>query len=151
MRCQQEVPAVSLRVKIPCSPMKSGSGNSSSAPRWRFAKTYVESFPHEYTLDEWIEEGQLLRAIQCIERWGIVEPFFSARRKYFYVDERVYWHMGDASSTEVEERPGLINRSWTEVSRYREEARKLGYDDRGVDDLILRWNALLVKAKQSSQ
>jgi hypothetical protein len=40
--------------------------------RWRFAKTYVESYPHEYTLDEWCDEGAFEKAIHCIERLGVV-------------------------------------------------------------------------------
>jgi hypothetical protein len=78
--------------------------------RWRFAKTYVQSYPHEYTLDEWGDADSFWRAIICIERWGTLESFWSARRKYLYIDERKYWHMGDASSDDLEKQPGLINR-----------------------------------------
>lgn len=117
--------------------------------RWRFAKTYVETFPHEYTLDEWCDEQDFQRAIECIERWGREEAFYAARRKYFYVDDRMYWHMGDASSADEEERPGLINRSWVDVARYRADARELGYDDEALDRLIARWTALLQKARSS--
>lgn len=120
------------------------------ASRWRFAKTYVESYPHEYTLDEWTDEDSFVRAILCIERWGVLEPFWSAQRKYFYVDDRMYWHMGDASAADVEEQPGLINRSWVDVARYRNEAKKLGYDNEALDHLVVRWNALLEKAKRQS-
>ena len=78
-----------------------------SESRWRFAKTYVESYPHEYTLDEWCDEDGFWRAILCIEKWGVVEPLLTAQRKYFCVDERIYWHMGDASADDEEEQPGL--------------------------------------------
>ncbi len=117
-------------------------GNS----RWRFARTYVESYPHEYTLNDWVDADDFWQAILCIERWGVAERFYSARRKYFYVDARKYWHMGDVSSEDPDERPGLINRSWVDVANYREEARKLGYDDETLDDLVVRWNALLKKS-----
>lgn len=118
--------------------------------RWRFAKTYVESYPHEYTLQRWNKHDSFSRAIVCIERWGVAERFWSARRKYFYVDERKYWHMGDASSKDVGDRPELINRSWRDVANYREEAKKLGYEDETLDRLVLRWNLLLEKAKRPS-
>lgn len=114
--------------------------------RWRFAKTYVESYPHEYTLDDWGEAASFGRAIQCIERWGVLESFWSARRKYFYVDDRKYWHMGDASSDDVDERPGLINRSWLDVANYRDEAKKLGFDNETLDRLVVQWKVLLEKA-----
>jgi hypothetical protein len=118
--------------------------------RWRFAKTYVESYPHEYTLDEWGEADTFWRAILCIERWGVLEPFWSSQRKYFYIDQRKYWHMGDASSENDDEQPGLINRSWVDVASYREEAKKLGYDDESLDRLVARWNVLLEKARRPS-
>ena len=72
--------------------------------RWRFAKTYVESYPHEYTLDRWGATDALCGAVQCIERWGVVELFWGAQRKYLHVDERKYWHMGDAASAMYTER-----------------------------------------------
>lgn len=118
--------------------------------RWRFAKTYVESYPHEYTLDDWGEADGFWRAIRCIERWGLLETFWNAQRKYFYIDDRKYWHMGDASSEDAEKQPGLINRSWVDVASYREEAMKLGYDEKSLDRLVARWNALLEKAGHTS-
>lgn len=44
-----------------------------ASSRWQFAKTYVESYPHEYTLDRWGDAGEFQRAILCVERWGVVE------------------------------------------------------------------------------
>ena len=41
-----------------------------AATRWRFAKTYVESYPHEYTLRQWVDTDAFSRAIQCIEQRG---------------------------------------------------------------------------------
>jgi hypothetical protein len=118
--------------------------------RWRFAKTYVETYPHEYTLERWGDAAALSRAVQCIERWGVVEPFWSARRKYLHLDGRKYWHMGDAASGKPEERPTLINRSWLDVGRYREDARALGYDDESLDRLTARWEVLLEKARRAT-
>lgn len=119
-----------------------------ASSRWRFAKTYVENYPHEYTLDEdgWCDEEAFRKAIACIERWGVVEPFWTARRKYLYVDEQKFWHMGDPASDDESEHPGLINRSWIDVARYRDQARSLGYDDSAIDRLVVRWQELLVRA-----
>ena len=115
--------------------------------RWRFAKTYVESYPHEYTLQRWGDGAGFSQAIQCIERWGISEPFWSAHRKYLYIDERKYWHMGSPSSENPDEQPGLINRTWLDVASYREDARALGYDDQSLERLVVRWKVLLEKAR----
>jgi hypothetical protein len=116
--------------------------------RWRFAKTYVESYPHEYTLQQWVDADAFSRAIQYIERWGIVEAFWRAERKYLYVDERKYWHMGNAASENPDERPTLINRTWLDVSRYRENAKTLGYDDASLDPLAARWAVMLERARR---
>ena len=42
--------------------------------RWRFAKTYVESYPPEYTGLTWAgsDSAAFAHAIECIERWGVV-------------------------------------------------------------------------------
>jgi hypothetical protein len=83
--------------------------------RWRFARTYVESYPHEYVLQRWGDGEAFRQAIDCIERWGTIESFWGAQRKYLYVDDRKYWHMGNAASEKAEERPTLINRTWVDV------------------------------------
>jgi hypothetical protein len=116
--------------------------------RWRFAKTYVESYPHEYTLRQWVDGNAFSGAIQCIDRWGIVESFWHAERKYLYLDERKYWHMGNTVSGKPDERPTLINRTWLDVSRYRENAKALGYDDDTLDRLAAKWAVLLERARR---
>ena len=116
--------------------------------RWRFARTYVESYPHRYTLQRWGDAERFWRAILCIERWGVVERFWSfSTKSTCYVDDQRSWHMGDPSSQELDERPGLINRTWLDVSRYREDARKLGYDDEAHNKLAERWMLLLEKSQ----
>ena len=116
--------------------------------RWRFAKTYVESYPHEYTLERWGDVDAFRTAIQSIECWGILESFWGTQRKYLYIDDRKYWHMGDVSSGKTEDRPTLINRTWVDVGRYREQAKGLGYDGDVLDRLVSQWNALLEKARR---
>jgi len=118
--------------------------------RWRFAKTYVESYPHEYTMEGWGDGDAFRTAIHCIERWGLLESFWNAQRKYLYIDDRKYWHMGNASSDNAKDRPTLINRTWLDVGRYREHAKGLGYDGEVLDRLVARWNALLEKARHGS-
>jgi hypothetical protein len=109
----------------------------------------VEKLP-EYTLQRWGDAERFWRAILCIERWGVGERFWNAQRKYLYVDDQKYWHMGDPSSQEFDARPGLINRTWLDVSRYREDASMLGYDDERLSWLVERWTLLLEKARRGS-
>ena len=40
--------------------------------------------------------------------------------------------------------------TWLDVSRYREDARKLGYDDEALNLLVERWTLLLEKARRGS-
>src|SRR5262245_58478832 len=122
--------------------------NFVAATRWRFAKTYVESYPHEYMLQQWVDVDAFSTAIQCIEQWGVVESFWNAERRYLYVDGRKYWHMGNAASKVPDERPTLINRTWLDVSRYRENAKTLGYDEASLGPLAARWVVLLEKARR---
>lgn len=118
--------------------------------RWRFAKTYVKSYPHEYTVGRWNERGVFWRALHCIERWGVVEPFWRTRRKYLYVDDRKYWHMGDPNSEDPADHPTVINRTWLDISRYRDEARELGWEGEELEELVERWGELLARARGES-
>ena len=59
--------------------------------------------------------------------------------------------MGDASSENPEELPGLINRTWLDVASYRDDAKTLGYDDVSVDRLVARWELLLERARRGAQ
>ena len=76
----------------------------------------------------------------------MVEPFWNAQRKYLYLDGRKYWHMGDPASSE--EPPELINRSWVDVTLYRDEAERAGYQGEELAALLLRWQQLLRSAGQ---
>jgi hypothetical protein len=109
----------------------------------------VESYPHEYTLERQGSSADFARAIECIERWGVVERFYKEERKYLHVDGRKYWHMGRVPPSNPGERPDLINRTWLEVSRYRDEAARLGFDGERLDRLVERWKVLLERARQA--
>jgi hypothetical protein len=114
--------------------------------RWKFAKTYVESYPHEYTLERPEAPESFRVGILCIERWGVIESFWRTERRYLYLDGRKYWHMGDVNAVDAEDRPTLINRTWVDVSGYREDAARLGYGGADLDRLVRKWNRLLDEA-----
>ena len=118
--------------------------------RWRFAKTYAESYPHEYTLQRWGDADSFWTAILCIERWGVSEPFWNVERRTSTSTPGRTWHMGHPSSEKPDERPGLINRTWLDVASYREDVRSLGYDGQSLDELVTRWKLLLEKARRGA-
>jgi hypothetical protein len=119
-----------------------------SASRWRFARTYVQSYPHEYTLANPGDLDAFRTAVLCIERWGVTESFWNTSRKYLHVDDRKYWHMGDTMSDSEEHRPTLINRAWLDVGMYRSDAQALGYEGHDLDRLVARWKTLLERARE---
>jgi len=87
---------------------------------WRFAWTMARTFPHEYTTKtkERCAPDDHAWLIDCIERYGVIERFGNDRRKYFYFQERKYWHMGDPYSVDREQWPNVINRTWVDVRRH---------------------------------
>jgi len=86
--------------------------------KWKFAWTYARTYPHEYTTKTLCSTEDHATLIDCIERYGVVERFGKSRRKYFYFEERKYWHMGAPQSENPEEWPNVINRTWVDVRRH---------------------------------
>ncbi len=92
---------------------------------WRFSWTMARTFPHEYTTKT---KGRCApddhaRLIDCIERYGVRERFGDDWHNYFYFQERKYWHMGDPYSSDPEEQPNVINRTWVDVRRHEENVK----------------------------
>ncbi len=86
--------------------------------KWKFAWTYARTYPHEYTTKKLCSPEDHARLIDCIERYGVIERFGRTRRKYFYFEERKYWHMGEPYSDDPEDWPNVINRTWVDVRRH---------------------------------
>ncbi len=86
--------------------------------KWKFAWTYARTYPHEYTTKALCSPEDHARLIDCIERYGVIERFGDSRRKYFYFEERKYWHMGEPHSEDPEKWPNVINRTWVDVRRH---------------------------------
>jgi hypothetical protein len=91
--------------------------------KWKFAWTYARTYPHEYTTKALCNPEDHARLVDCIERYGVVERFGKSRRKYFYFQERKYWHMGDPGSDDPGQWPNVINRAWVDVRRHAENVR----------------------------
>lgn len=61
--------------------------------KWIFAKTYVDSWPHEYIVKENTDNDLFLKLAKHIDIFGHEEPFYSSIIVYFYHENHVYWHM----------------------------------------------------------
>ncbi len=86
--------------------------------KWKFAWRYARTYPHEYTTKATCSPEDHARLIDCIECYGVIERFGTSRRKYFYFEERKYWHMGEPQSEDPEKWPDVINRTWVDVRRH---------------------------------
>lgn len=103
--------------RLPADDMK-GLAQLIERTRWKFAWTYARTYPHEYTTKGLCNSEDHARLIDCIERYGVIERFGDSRRKYFYFEERKYWHMGEPHSEDSEKWPNVINRTWVDVRRH---------------------------------
>lgn len=91
--------------------------------KWKFAWTYARTYPHEYTTKALCEAADHAKLIDCIEKYGIIQRFGESYRKYFYFEDRKYWHMGEPYSDDPELRPNVINRTWVDVRRHAENVK----------------------------
>ena len=64
--------------------------------RWKFAKSYGKTAPHEYTIREWEpdREEEFIRFVEIIRTYGYPERFWSKIHFYYEVDGLKYWTMG---------------------------------------------------------
>ena len=60
---------------------------------WTFAKTYAKTWPHEYIVQEKVDNDLFLKLAQHIDTFGYKEYFYKNKMTYFDYDGRVYWHM----------------------------------------------------------
>jgi hypothetical protein len=91
--------------------------------KWKFSWTLARTYPHEYTTKKYCSLNDHAKLIDCIEHFGIIERFGKTYRKYFYFQERKYWHMGNPYSKDPTERPNVINRTWVDVRRHAENVQ----------------------------
>ena len=60
---------------------------------WTFAKTYAKTWPHEYIVQEKVDNALFLNLAEHINRFGHEEYFYTKQMTYFDYDGYVYWHM----------------------------------------------------------
>ena len=63
--------------------------------KWTFAKTYADTYPHEYTLRDRFDDNQLFNdLIAFIREEGKIKNFNKRHFLYLELDGREYWEMG---------------------------------------------------------
>jgi hypothetical protein len=63
--------------------------------RWTFAKTYAETWPHEYLVRDRVDDELFVRLVEHIRAHGEEGPFYRKTYIYFEEDGYVYWTMGE--------------------------------------------------------
>ncbi len=70
---------------------------------WIFAKTYADTWPHEYIVQENVDNELFLDLANHIDVYGYDDFFYDTKQKYFKYDGLTYWHMGDIINRCTEE------------------------------------------------
>ena len=62
---------------------------------WIFAKTYASTWPHEYIVQERVDNDLFPKLADHIDTLGYESEFYSSKQMYFDYDGNTYWHMGN--------------------------------------------------------
>lgn len=88
---------------------------------WTFAKTYAETWPHEYIVRDQVDEVFFVDLVNHIRAHGYEDTFYKKSITYFDEDGMVYWTMG-----EPVQKTTIVNRCQKEQSyEYRQRAGTL--------------------------
>ncbi len=60
---------------------------------WTFAKTYAKTWPHEYIVQEKVDNTLFLEFADHIDRFGYEDFFYETKQIYFEYNRYTYWHM----------------------------------------------------------
>jgi hypothetical protein len=61
--------------------------------KWTFAKTYAETWPHEYIVQERVNDDLYLQLAHHIDTYGYESYFYKMKQIYLDYDGYTYWHM----------------------------------------------------------
>ncbi len=61
--------------------------------RWTFAKTYAKTWPHEYIVQEKVDNDLYLKLANFIDKYGYEDFFYSTAQTYYDFEGFTYWHM----------------------------------------------------------
>ena len=73
-----------------------------TASPWTFAKTYAQTWPHEYLVQEKVDQAMFLALATHINTHGYPSRFYNRVMTYFDYDGYTYWHMGNIINRCVE-------------------------------------------------
>ena len=62
---------------------------------WIFAKTYAKTWPHEYIVQEQVDNDLFLALAEHVDSQGYKDNFYKKEVIYFDHDGYTYWHMGN--------------------------------------------------------
>lgn len=65
--------------------------NFIGSSRWRFAKTYAGTWPHEYIMQEDVDNELFLSLVRHIDARGYEAHFHKTKHAYFDYGEYTYW------------------------------------------------------------
>jgi hypothetical protein len=60
---------------------------------WIFAKTYATTWPHEYIVQEQVDNSLFLDLAKHVDTQGYKNNFYKKEVVYFEYDGYTYWHM----------------------------------------------------------
>ena len=60
---------------------------------WIFAKTYADTWPHEYIVQEKVDNDLFLELSGHLDMHGYEDSFYEMKQIYFNYDGNTYWHM----------------------------------------------------------
>jgi len=60
---------------------------------WIFAKTYATTWPHEYIVQDRVDNDLFLALAQYIDTFGYESHFNATKYMYYDYDGNSYWHM----------------------------------------------------------
>ena len=69
---------------------------------WIFAKTYADTWPHEYIVQERVDGSIFQRLADYIDTCGYVNHFYKKKVVYWDYEGYTYWHMGNIINRCVE-------------------------------------------------
>ena len=102
-----EKPIVGLPLEIlePSRPFSAEVRRFVESTTWTFAKTYAQTWPHEYVVKTAENAPQILALAKHVFEQGVTARFYAEERRYFRENGKVYWSMDPSP-----EATDLINR-----------------------------------------
>lgn len=61
--------------------------------KWTFAVTYAKTWPHEYIVQENVDNDLFLALANYIDTYGYEANFYSTKNIYFDYNGNTYWNM----------------------------------------------------------